>query len=113
LVFPISVLLRTTVSAESSATVQGRSFESPPLPASTVRLIALLVGAAFVVILNETIMSVALPDLMEEFGVTAATAQWLTTAFMLTMAGVIPFTGWLLVRAPLRAVFILAMSTFA
>lgn len=85
---------------------------SPPMPAATVRLIALLVGAAFVVILNETIMSVALPELMGEFAVTAATAQWLTTAFMLTMAVVIPFTGWLLVRLPLRSVFVIAMSTF-
>ena len=85
---------------------------SAPLPAATVRLIALLVAAAFVVILNETIMSVALPELMGEFDVTAATAQWLTTGFMLTMAVVIPLTGWLLVRLPLRPVFILAMSTF-
>lgn len=64
------------------------------------------------VILNETIMSVALPRLMAEFTVTAATAQWLTTGFMLTMAVVIPFTGWLLNRMSLRAVFILAMGTF-
>nr|WP_221419711.1 MDR family MFS transporter [Micrococcus flavus] len=75
-------------------------------------MLSLLVAAAFVVILNETIMSVALPTLMQEFAVTAATAQWLTTGFMLTMAVVIPFTGWLLTRLPLRAVFVLAMSTF-
>ena len=85
---------------------------SAPLPSATVRLIAPLVGAAFVVILNETIMSVALPELMGEFGVTAATAQWLTTAFMLTMAVVIPLTGWMLVRLPLRTVFVTAMTTF-
>lgn len=85
---------------------------SGPLPAATVRLISLLVAAAFVVILNETIMSVALPELMREFAVTAATAQWLTTAFMLTMAVVIPLTGWMLVRLPLRTVFVVAMSTF-
>ncbi|GAA1718785.1 MULTISPECIES: DHA2 family efflux MFS transporter permease subunit [Dietzia] len=85
---------------------------SAPLPAATKRLIALLVAAAFVVILNETIMSVAIPELMGEFAVTAATAQWLTTAFMLTMAVVIPFTGWMLMRLPLRTVFIIAMTTF-
>ncbi|MFN3340290.1 MAG: MDR family MFS transporter [Dietzia sp.] len=88
------------------------SLGSPPLPAATKRLIALLVAAAFVVILNETIMSVAIPELMGEFAVTAATAQWLTTAFMLTMAVVIPFTGWMLMRLPLRTVFIIAMTTF-
>lgn len=95
-----------------STAAEPSSHESSRLPAATIRLIALLVAAAFVVILNETIMSVALPDLMVEFGVTAATAQWLTTAFMLTMAVVIPFTGWLLLRLPLRLVFIIAMTTF-
>lgn len=77
------------------------------------RLVALLVGSAFVVILNETIMSVALPDLMREFDVPATTAQWLTTAFLLTMAVVIPVTGWLLTRFPLRGVFVAAMSSFS
>lgn len=98
----------STPTSQATPAAQG----SPPMPAATVRLIALLVAAAFVVILNETIMSVALPELMGEFAVTAATAQWLTTAFMLTMAVVIPFTGWLLVRLPLRSVFVIAMSTF-
>ena len=97
----------------NTAAAPQASAASQPLPAATVRLIALLVAAAFVVILNETIMSVALPQLMLEFAVTAATAQWLTTAFMLTMAVVIPLTGWMLVRMPLRAVFITAMTTFA
>ncbi|NYE36747.1 DHA2 family lincomycin resistance protein-like MFS transporter [Nocardioides cavernae] len=77
------------------------------------RLVALLVASAFVVILNETIMSVALPDLMREFAVEATTAQWLTTAFLLTMAVVIPVTGWLLTRFPLRAVFVAAMASFS
>ena len=104
--------MTSEVSANPNAAAPAAAEASPPLPAATVRLIALLVGAAFVVILNETIMSVALPELMVEFAVTAATAQWLTTAFMLTMAVVIPFTGWLLVRLPLRIVFVIAMSTF-
>lgn len=76
------------------------------------RLIALLVAAAFVVILNETIMSVALPNLMVEFSVGAATAQWMTTAFMLTMAVVIPVTGFLMTRFSLRTVFLAAMVSF-
>jgi DHA2 family lincomycin resistance protein-like MFS transporter len=104
-----------TTESSSAATPPAQrdpALGSPPLPAATKRLIALLVAAAFVVILNETIMSVAIPELMGEFAVTAATAQWLTTAFMLTMAVVIPFTGWMLVRLPLRTVFIIAMTTF-
>ena len=102
---------RPDVDAQPRADVAVRPDDDALAP-GTGRLIALLVSAAFVVILNETIMSVALPRLMAEFTVTAATAQWLTTGFMLTMAVVIPFTGWLLNRMSLRAVFILAMGTF-
>ena len=76
-------------------------------------VIALLLVSAFVVILNETVMSVAIPHLMEDLSITAAAAQWLTSAFMLTMAVVIPITGYLLQRLNTRPVFILAMSLFS
>jgi MFS transporter, DHA2 family, lincomycin resistance protein len=74
-------------------------------------IITLLV-ATFVVILNETIMGVALPRLMVDLGVTPRTGQWLSTAFMLTMAVVIPTTGFLLQRLTTRTVFRLAMGLF-
>lgn len=76
-------------------------------------VISLLVVAAFVVILNETIMGVALPRLMSDLEISAATAQWLTTGFLLTMAVVIPLTGFLLDRFSLRSLFFTAMSLFA
>jgi DHA2 family lincomycin resistance protein-like MFS transporter len=71
-----------------------------------------LVGATFIVILNETIMANALPKLQEEFGVSERASQWLTTAFLLTMAVVIPITGWFLQRVTTRQAFGLAMATF-
>ncbi|GAA1937344.1 MDR family MFS transporter [Microbacterium aoyamense] len=76
-------------------------------------VIALLVVAAFVVILNETTMGVALTPIMEDLGITASTGQWLTTGFLLTMAIVIPLTGFLLSRFTIRQVFFAAMSLFA
>ncbi len=75
-------------------------------------LIGILVIAAFVMILNETIMSVALPTLMVDLEITATTAQWLTTGFLLTMAVVIPVTGYLFQRFTLRQVFVTAMTLF-
>ena len=77
------------------------------------RTIIVLLVAAFVVILNETIMNVALPRLMVELGVSANTVQWLSTAFLLTMAVVIPMTGFLLQRFTTRFTFVLAMSLFS
>ncbi|WP_179609295.1 DHA2 family efflux MFS transporter permease subunit [Leifsonia shinshuensis] len=77
------------------------------------RVIWLLLAATFVVILNETIMSVAIPKLMDDLHIDALAAQWLSTAFMLTMAVVIPITGFLLQRFTTRQVFITAMSLFS
>ena len=77
------------------------------------RIIWLLLGAAFVAILNETTMGVAIPHLINDLGITAVAAQWLTTAFMLTMAVVIPISGFLLQRFTTRQVFIAAMGLFS
>lgn len=77
------------------------------------RVIRLLLGATFVVILNETIMSVALRELMIDLNITARAAQWLTTAFLLTTAVVIPITGFLLQRFNTRPLFLSAMSLFS
>lgn len=85
---------------------------TPPDPARVTLVLRLLTVAAFVVILNETLMLNALPPLMEIFAIDAATGQWLTTGFMLTMAVVIPMTGWLLQRLSLRTAYALAMGTF-
>ena len=75
-------------------------------------IIALLVGSAFVMILNETIMSVALPVLILDLNITAATAQWLTSGFLLTMAAVIPMTGSLLQRFSSRRIYLASMTVF-
>ncbi|MEB4613628.1 DHA2 family efflux MFS transporter permease subunit [Leucobacter sp. M11] len=71
----------------------------------------LLVGA-FVMILNETVMGVALPRLMDDLGITPGTGQWLTTGFLLTMAIVIPVTGMLIIRVPTRTLFLAATTLF-
>ncbi len=90
-----------------------RVTERPRIAPRDQRVIWLLLAATFVVILNETIMSVALPKLMDDLHIDALAAQWLSTAFMLTMAVVIPMTGFLLQRFTTRQVFIAAMSLFS
>ncbi len=82
------------------------------LPAEVKVILTVLVGSALVMFLNETILSVALPSIMEDFQIPATTAQWLTTGFMLTMAVVIPATGWILQRFTTKQVFLTAVSSF-
>lgn len=86
---------------------------APSLSRADSRVIWLLLGAAFVAILNETTMGVAIPHLIDDLSITAVAAQWLTTAFMLTMAVVIPISGFLLQRYTTRTMFIAAMSLFS
>ncbi len=81
-------------------------------PGKTPLVIKLLVAATFVVILNETIMINAIPRLMADFSIDERSAQWLSTAFMLTMAAVIPLTGWFLQRVSTRSAYAVAMATF-
>jgi DHA2 family lincomycin resistance protein-like MFS transporter len=76
-------------------------------------VINVLLISTFVVMLNETAMTVAIPHLMAALNVEASAAQWLTTAFLLTMAVIIPVTGFLLQRLNTRPVFLLAMSLFS
>jgi DHA2 family lincomycin resistance protein-like MFS transporter len=90
------------------------STEPQTTPAAGASLVIwLLVGSAFVMILNETIMSVALPALIADLAITVSTAQWLTSGFLLTMAVVIPITGFLLQRFPPRRVYLTSMLLFS
>ncbi|MEW9519670.1 MDR family MFS transporter [Streptomyces tubercidicus] len=87
--------------------------ERPAVPAGrTPTVVRLLVLATFVVILNETIMINAIPRLMESLRITEQAAQWVSTAFMLTMAVVIPITGWFLQRVTTRQAYAIAMGVF-
>jgi MFS transporter, DHA2 family, lincomycin resistance protein len=84
-----------------------------PLPVrSTGLVLGTLVVSAMVMLLNETVLSVALPALMDEFGVPATSVQWLTTGFLLTMAVVIPTTGFLIARFSTRQLYLAALGIF-
>lgn len=102
-----------TVPNPTGSIPSGGASADDRLPPGSKLLIGLLLVSAFVVILNETIMSVALPRLMEDLDITASSAQWLTTGFMLTMAVIIPATGFLLERFSLRTMYITAMVLFS
>ena len=82
-------------------------------PSRSWLLIGILVLSAFVMILNETILSVALRDLTVDLRIPTTTAQWLTSGFLLTMAVVIPTTGFMLERLTPRQVFIVSLTAFS
>ena len=95
-----------SLSSDATAYAEGR------LDSRSRVAIILLLAAVFVVFLNETFLSVALTDIDTDLKISPTLGQWLSTGFALTMAVVIPITGWLLQRLHTRPVFIMAMSLF-
>ncbi|SJN29659.1 Drug resistance transporter EmrB/QacA subfamily [Microbacterium esteraromaticum] len=89
------------------------SKSSGAIPRKDMAVIWVLLIAAFVAILNETTMGMAIPHLISDLQITPLAAQWVTSAFMLTMAVVIPTTGFLLRRFTTRQMFLTALSLFS
>lgn len=69
--------------------------------------------AAFITILNQTLLTPALPSIMRDMNIDAATAQWLTTGFMLVNGIMIPITAYLIDRFTTRQLFFVSMTLFA
>ncbi|MDP4084099.1 MAG: DHA2 family efflux MFS transporter permease subunit [Bacillota bacterium] len=72
-----------------------------------------MLAGAVVAFLNQTVINVALPQMMDYFHVSAATANWLGTIFLLTNGIVIPITAFLMERFTTRQLFLTSMATFA
>ncbi|MCL1631195.1 DHA2 family efflux MFS transporter permease subunit [Sporolactobacillus sp. CPB3-1] len=73
--------------------------------------VALIIGA-FVAILNETLLNIALSDLIQYFHVTTTTVQWLTTAYLLVIGILMPVTALLTGWLTTRQMFLGAMTVF-
>ncbi|GGO01728.1 hypothetical protein GCM10010969_24380 [Saccharibacillus kuerlensis] len=89
----------------SSIPAQAGSIKKGPI------MFIMIIGA-FLATLNQTIMSVATPELMKDFDITAATAQWLTTGYLLVNGVLIPITAYLMQRFTTRELFQTAMIVF-
>lgn len=75
-------------------------------------ILAVLMIGSFIAFLNNTLLNVALPSIMEEFDVGPAKVQWLTTGFMLVNGIMIPTTAFLIQKYSVRRLFLVAMSLF-
>lgn len=91
----------------------GKDTAPEPRPVNRNVVLAVLVSGAFIMILNQTLLNTALPAFMKDFGISASSAQWLTTIFMLVNGIMIPVTAFLIQKFTTRALFFTAMGLFA
>lgn len=78
---------------------------------STIVMLVFLTGAFFT-FLNETLLNIALTELMTVFHVDAPTVQWLATGFMLVMGVLMPLSAPLVQWFTTRQMFIGLMAIF-
>src|SRR5690625_4315560 len=65
------------------------------LPRSAKLTIAALIIGAIAAILDATMVTLAIRTLTLDLDSTAATIQWVTTAYLLALGAAVPLTGWL------------------
>ncbi|MBA1392859.1 MFS transporter, partial [Lactobacillus sp. XV13L] len=75
-------------------------------------MMAVLLFGAFVALLAETFLNNALPTIMRSFGVSQATAQWLTTSYLLVVGLMIPMSAWIFNSFSLKTNYLAMMAIF-
>lgn len=75
-------------------------------------IVASLLIAAFVALLSQTLLNVALPSIMDDLGIGANTVQWLSTGYLLVNGILIPISAYLIDRFTTRQLFIWATGLF-
>jgi EmrB/QacA subfamily drug resistance transporter len=71
-----------------------------------------VIPGLFMVVLDNTIVSVALPQIQQVFHSDLATITWIATGYFLAQAMFIPVAGYLSDRIGTRRVFLYALGTF-
>ncbi|NQX61688.1 DHA2 family efflux MFS transporter permease subunit [Paenibacillus qinlingensis] len=76
-------------------------------------IVASLLIAAFVALLAQTLLNVALPSMMKDLNVNENTIQWLINGYMLVNGVLVPVSAFLISRFTTRNLFLLAAGFFA
>ncbi|SFB57844.1 drug resistance transporter, EmrB/QacA subfamily [Cohnella sp. OV330] len=76
-------------------------------------IVASLLIGAFVALLSQTLLNVALPKMMADLNIGSNTIQWLVTGYMLVNGVVIPVTAYLISKFTTRQLYMVAMGLFS
>src|SRR5665648_99509 len=82
------------------------------VPAHVWRISAVVIIGSIMSILDTTIVNVALATLGRELHSTISQIQWVVTGYLLSLAAVIPITGWAARRFGGKRVYIVSLVLF-
>lgn len=74
--------------------------------------LGVIVVGTFMVILDSSIVNVAIPKMMNVFGISVSESKWFVTAYTLTMGATIPLTGYMGVKFGNKKVYMASMAAF-
>src|SRR5688572_11088194 len=84
---------------------------APPIRPALVVLLACV--AQFMLLVDDTIVNVALPSIAEDLGFSESSLSWVVNGYLLTFGGFLLIGGRLADRFGARRVFALALAGFA
>lgn len=85
---------------------------APEPPANKWAVTGTVMLGTIAMVLSATIVNVALPDIMGEFGMGQDKAQWLATAFLAAMTSTMLATAWAIARLGFRDTYIISLLVF-
>ena len=75
-------------------------------------MIGIVIAGMAVTALNMSIMNIALPPIMAELDITASTAQWLITGYILVTGVLVPVSAFLVQKFSYKQLFLVSMAFF-
>jgi DHA2 family multidrug resistance protein len=87
-------------------------FLRPESPTYRWLVLAGVMIATFMAVLDATIVNVALSTLMSTFGVTVDRVEWVLTAYLIVFGVMLPSSGWLADHLGYKAMFLTGLFTF-
>ncbi|WP_040205983.1 MDR family MFS transporter [Neobacillus jeddahensis] len=74
-------------------------------------LLAVIIGM-IMVILDSTVVNVAIPNLVDYFDTDLKTIQWTVTGYTLALSAVIPLAGWMTDKFGAKRIFLITIALF-
>lgn len=75
-------------------------------------ILGLIMLGTFMAVLDVTVVNVGLPAIMSAFGIGISTAEWVVTAYMITMTVMLPSAGWFADRYGNKRLYIIGLLLF-
>ncbi|HJZ61255.1 MAG TPA: DHA2 family efflux MFS transporter permease subunit, partial [Miltoncostaeaceae bacterium] len=88
------------------------STASAPLDRAVLRVALVVVLGSIMSVLDTTIVNVALDELSKQLGSSLDQIQWVVTGYLLSLAAVIPVTGWAARRFGERRLYLTSIVVF-